>query len=268
MRTSCPSCGTEVDTDDSRWCPNPDCGAYISWEEQDDAAAEAESTRRPGEQDEPPPPPEDPTTVIPTVEPRVACPACGTDNPEDRSLCERCGEPLRSVAPPPPSPQPREDRTSRIGAGWLVGGGIAVVLLVVLAFVLLGGDEQPADPVAEVSPSPTTSAVAATPPAPEESVTPSSSVAPVALETPTWVAVLRSMEVDGFDRAEAESHASSITDEVGADPGVLLSDDYSSLNPGYWVVYAGGFDDRDAADAFCEEVADTVPDCYARNVEE
>lgn len=266
MQASCPSCGTTVDTDDTRWCP--DCGGYISWDEGEDDGAEASTTRRPGEPDEPPAPPEDATTVIPSVTQQVTCQSCGTDNPQDRSLCQHCGLPLHAP-PPPPSGPPDDDDGSGIGTAWLVGGGIAAVLVVVLAVVLLGGDEETV-PVAEVTspaaPSPEATAPA-TPAAATESTPPAATEEPPQLQTPTWVAILRSMELDGFDRADAEAHAATIADEVGATPAVLRSDDYSSLNPGYWVVYVGEFDDSDAADAFCAGVADTVPDCYARLVE-
>ena len=39
----------------------------------------------------------------------------------------------------------------------------------------------------------------------------------------------------------------------GIDAGVLHSNNYSSLNPGYWVVFAGQYDSVDAARNKAEE---------------
>jgi hypothetical protein len=62
------------------------------------------------------------------------------------------------------------------------------------------------------------------------------------------------------DRPEAEEKARAAG---GADVGVLRSDDYSSLRKGYWVVFQGQFDTRDAAETAAEDAAG---DAYARRV--
>lgn len=67
---------------------------------------------------------------------------------------------------------------------------------------------------------------------------------PGELATPTYVVVVSS-ETD-------ESDAQQLRDELtesGYDAGVLRSDDFSSLEPGYWVAYTGPFDDVPAAEA-------------------
>ena len=48
--------------------------------------------------------------------------------------------------------------------------------------------------------------------------------------------------VSETDEATARSTADELT-EAGFDSGVLHSDDYSSLEPGFWVAYVGPFDD-------------------------
>ena len=58
------------------------------------------------------------------------------------------------------------------------------------------------------------------------------------LTTPTFIAVV----VSEPDEATARATADELT-ESGFDSGVLHSDDYESLNPGFWVAYVGPFDD-------------------------
>ena len=58
------------------------------------------------------------------------------------------------------------------------------------------------------------------------------------LTTPTFVAIV----VSETDEATARSIGDQLTD-AGFASGVLRSDDYSSLEPGFWVAYVGPFDD-------------------------
>jgi hypothetical protein len=64
------------------------------------------------------------------------------------------------------------------------------------------------------------------------------------LATPTWIVVVSS-EAD-------EAGATAIAERVMADghpAGVLRSDEYPSLNKGFWVAYAGPYPDRSTATA-------------------
>jgi hypothetical protein len=64
------------------------------------------------------------------------------------------------------------------------------------------------------------------------------------LDTPTWIVVVSS-EAD-------EAGATVLAQRVAADghpAGVLRSDDYPSLNKGFWVAYAGPYPDRSSATA-------------------
>ena len=69
------------------------------------------------------------------------------------------------------------------------------------------------------------------------------------LTTPTFVAVV----VSEPDEATARATADELT-ENGFDSGVLHSDDYSSLNPGFWVAYVGPFDDVGGAQGAVSEL--------------
>ena len=75
----------------------------------------------------------------------------------------------------------------------------------------------------------------------------------------TWTLILASIEVG---ESGAEDQAREIA--AGLDgAGVLFSDDYPSLNPGYWVVYKGEFPSGRAAGDWCGEIPDDLT-CYPR----
>ncbi|MFW2339072.1 MAG: hypothetical protein ACN4GK_03395 [Acidimicrobiia bacterium] len=75
----------------------------------------------------------------------------------------------------------------------------------------------------------------------------------------TWTAILASIET-GEPGAweEAEDFAATIEDAA-----VLWSDDYPSLNPGYWVVHYGEFESGESAKAWCSDLPDDMT-CYPR----
>ena len=82
------------------------------------------------------------------------------------------------------------------------------------------------------------------------------------LTTPTFVAIV----VSETDEATARSVGDQLT-EAGFDSGVLHSDDYSSLEPGFWVAYVGPFDDVGGAQAAVGELqGDGYTGAYPRCV--
>lgn len=85
---------------------------------------------------------------------------------------------------------------------------------------------------------------------------------PGGLVTPTFVAIVSS----GGDEATTQRLRDELT-ESGYDAGVLLSDDFTSLEPGFWVAYVGPFEDVAAAEASkAELVADGYSAAYTRCV--
>lgn len=52
-------------------------------------------------------------------------------------------------------------------------------------------------------------------------------------------------------RSRSPGHRAAYADQCGVSVDVPLSSAWSSLNPGYWVVYGGPFDSSDAASAWC-----------------
>ncbi len=102
---------------------------------------------------------------------------------------------------------------------------------------------------------------AAPPPAPPPAAQP-----PVAgLATPTWVVILISLETSIHSESQALGRASEYADQ-GLPAEVLLSDDFSSLNPGYWVVYVAGWQSEEPAAAYCRSIRDQASACYQRLV--
>ena len=68
----------------------------------------------------------------------------------------------------------------------------------------------------------------------------------------------------------SEAEAKSIRRDAvaqGLDAGLLFSSDYSSLNPGYWVVFSGTFDSKQEAAAEADAVeASGFAGSYAREI--
>ncbi|MBT8213275.1 MAG: hypothetical protein KJN71_09025 [Acidimicrobiia bacterium] len=79
----------------------------------------------------------------------------------------------------------------------------------------------------------------------------------------TWTVIVASLDVDTTSEAEAVDQWKSLVGDR-PDSGVLLSDNYPSLNPGYWVVFAGEFDTELAATGLCADLQGESLACYHR----
>ena len=71
--------------------------------------------------------------------------------------------------------------------------------------------------------------------------------------------ILASLDVESHTRDDAEAIAAGVS---AAD--VLLSDDYPSLNPGYWVVHTGSWGTRRQAGIWCPSSLAADLTCYPR----
>jgi len=81
--------------------------------------------------------------------------------------------------------------------------------------------------------------------------------------TGQWISVMASIP-QGQGVSAAEQHLSDIAKSV-PDAQLLNSDDYSSLRPGYYVVFEGAYSSSDAALAECTAVGRSIPNsCYSR----
>lgn len=135
---------------------------------------------------------------------------------------------------------------------------VALVAMVVGVGSFAGGvalldDDVPDEPPGADTTDPGDGTVSSTTTAPGE---------PGTLETPAWVAVVSS---EG-DEARARAVAARVAD-AGFSSGVVRSDDHESLNPGFWVAYAGPYPDPATAEAAVADLAAAgIDGAYARCV--
>jgi hypothetical protein len=176
----------------------------------------------------------------------------------------------------------------------MIAGGLALlaILGVVLALVALsgGGEKLAENPTPTASPQavPTTSPIptasATVSPLPTESAAPTASptetTTPEATSTPEdntgtnsgstfsgwpggngWTVIIASKG----SQSEAETIATAAQGK-GLTVGILDSGDFSSLNPGYHVVFTEKFDSKSAAEDSLSDVQSHYPDAYVRQV--
>jgi len=225
-----------------------------------------------------PPPPDAPAP------PERRCPRCGHAMAPDQEWCLACGAAA--------STEVAEPRGWRVPI--MLTGGLALlaILGVVLALVALGGGGEKLE-----TPTPTPSAQAAVPttspiptatvsPLPTESAAPTVTASPTETASPTdtpdsntgtdtgstftgwpggtgWTVIIASKN--------SQSAAESVATEAqgkGLTVGILKSDDYSNLNPGYQVVFTEKFDSKSAAEDTLSDVQKNYPAAYVRKVEE
>lgn len=81
-----------------------------------------------------------------------------------------------------------------------------------------------------------------------------------------WTVVLASASTRGL--AESALNEARRVPSRGLNLGVLRSDDYVDLRPGYWVAFAGQFDEVGEAQAEAERYRGLFPSTYQRFIEE
>jgi septal ring-binding cell division protein DamX len=79
--------------------------------------------------------------------------------------------------------------------------------------------------------------------------------------TTGWTVILES----ATSKSAADAKANELSSD-GTSVGVLHSDDFSSLNKGYWVVFSGTYDSKSAADSALDGLKAKVPEAYVRHV--
>jgi cell division septation protein DedD len=227
------------------------------------------------------PPPE---STVPAEPPERRCPRCGSTLAPDQEWCLACGA--------------AADTEVVEARGWRVplylGGGLTAlaVLGVILAIVALSNrkEEQPPGQAANPSPSavapvpttaeplPTTSPVPSVSPFPTESGTTEPTETATADPTedpstttgsfPGWTGADGDYTVI-LDSSTTQSAAEEFAQEAqdaGHTVGILNSDDYSSLNSGYWVVFSGSYASEDEAESALDGLKSDYSDAYIRQI--
>ncbi len=235
-----------------------------------------------------------PDAPVPAGPPERRCPRCGSTLAPDQEWCLACGAAAET-----------EVVEAR---GWRVplylGGGLAAlaVLGVILAIVALASrnDEVAQNPNATATPSAVPTAPPGTAPAPSgtpggplPTTTPAPSVSPVPTETaspeasptedppntddsfgtafPEWTGADGDYTVilkSSTTKSGAERAAQDAQDAGEADIGILESEQYSSLNSGYWVVFSGAYASKGEAEDALDAIKASFPDAYIRQIKQ
>ncbi len=216
------------------------------------------------------------------------CPRCGATLTPEQEWCLTCGADVGA-------------RIARTPAwrGPLVIASVVLGLIAVAAVIVFLELADGGEPVAQ-APEPTPAAPVPTPvppattPAPDPGAAPTPAPAPGTEPTPTpapggdtaptptptpdagsppageeavpewpagetaWTVIVRSTT----SRSAAERAATQQID-AGRDAGILDSDDFSSLRPGYWVAWVGQFESQSRARSQAEEIGG---EAYPRRV--
>jgi hypothetical protein len=213
----------------------------------------------------------------PATDPQATCPGCGRRVDRGQPFCLECGRRIGHGYRRPPNWRTPVALIALIvvAAGVAAGFGITA---------LTGNDEGPksvtvttgpnGEPLADPGETPT--AAGPTPaPAQPQPTTPAAPPAPAPpAETKpsgpaTWpegkeaytVVLLTTKSKDTADQTAKKAS------DGGLSAGVLKSDDFKRFEPGLYVVFAGQYDNVDAASDKATQVSDDNPGAYARFVE-
>jgi predicted nucleic acid-binding Zn ribbon protein len=217
-----------------------------------------------------------PDQTVPPAPPERRCPRCGTALAADQEWCLACG-----AAADTEVAEPRGWRVPIMLTGGL--GLLALLGIVLLIIALAGGSEKLATatptPAAAAPPAATaTSAVPTLSPVPTTTPGPTATPGATATVSPTtsasssfpgwtggdgWTIIIESATT----QAKAESVATA-AQSAGESPGILKSDDFSSLNAGYWVVFEGDYSSKSEAQSSLDSVRANHHDAYVRKIEQ
>jgi septal ring-binding cell division protein DamX len=229
------------------------------------------------------------------------CPRCGTAMSPDQEWCLACGAAATTEVA-----EPRGWRVPIMLTGAIALLGVIGIVLAIVALSGGGeklGQATPtpsaAAPPPTTTPAPTASPTvsplptetttpdpngtpdpnATTTPDPNATTTPDPNATPGATSTPDnsgtgtgstfadwpggsgWTVIIESAS----SRSKAESVATEAQGK-GHTVGILHSDDYSSLNPGYYVVYTEKYSSKSAAEDAQSTIKSDYPDAYVRRV--
>jgi septal ring-binding cell division protein DamX len=238
-----------------------------------------------------------PGAHVPTP-PERRCPRCGSALAHDQEWCLACGAAAATEVAEPRGWRVPVYLTGGLGLLALIGVILVIVALSSGPAKLTPGPTPTPPAVASVTPPPgagtptpvpsataspfaTTSpdpgATATASPDPGTTATPEPTTSPEPTATATteagtgtfsgwtggtgWTIILKSAST----QADAESTATELQGK-GDDVGILHSNDFSSLNPGYYVVFSGTFDSKKAAQDGLDALASKPSDAYVKQI--
>jgi sporulation related protein len=203
-------------------------------------------------------------TAVETPPPEIVeevrrCPRCGGELTAEQEWCLNCGADVSSTIAAPPNWR---------GPAALVGVLLAIAAVaLILALVELAGDseqvaQQPAaTPTAAATVAPTVAPESTTIPPATDNGTGTPEIADWPAGKNAWTVVLESSAT----RSAAETRANELAQQ-SVPVGILESDDFSSLEPGRFVVFSGQYDSQRAADQALKDLSGQVEGAYVRHV--
>ena len=207
-----------------------------------------------------------------------ACSTCGARAEPDQEYCLECGSRLVPLRRFSAVGRAWERRLGRYPGDWI---WVSLLLLLVAAGSATAGIVAARD-TGTASGAKTivaTSPVVTAPPAPP--VTPTTTTTrttaqprrqPKPSEPIAWPArdgftvVLASIPARGTGHADAEAKAKDALRRGLREVGILTSDRFASLHPGYLVVFAGVYDTLDEAQTAARRTLSRFPNAYAREI--
>jgi len=213
-----------------------------------------------------------------------ACPTCGSAAEPGQEYCLACGSRIVSVRRLNAFGDAWERRFGRYPGDWAVA---AILLLLVAAGSAAAGIATSngtgsssgvrtivaTSPVVAVSPAPLTQTEPVTTAAPPRPTTkPKTSLKPPEPELATWpprdgyTVVLGSIPARGTGLVRAQAKATEAKSRGISGVGVLLSGGFSSLHPGYYVIFAGVYGSLEQAQTVAHALTGKYPNAYARQV--
>jgi septal ring-binding cell division protein DamX len=232
------------------------------------------------------PPPDAP---VPAGPPERRCPRCGSTLAPDQEWCLACGAAAGTEVV--------EARGWRVPI-YLGGGLVALAVLgVILAIAALSNNKEAEKPAATPAPSAVPTAPSPAPtgtlptitPAPTTSAIPTETASPTVSPAPTETATPAPTTgtapsskfpdwsgADGdytiiIESATTVSQAESVAQKAqngGETVGILKSDDFSSLNGGYYVVFTGDYSSKKDAQSALSGVRSSFKDAYVRQIKQ
>jgi hypothetical protein len=214
--------------------------------------------------------------------PATACAACGAGLEPHQDYCLECGSRLTYRR----GPFGAAARVFRVGLGHYPGDWIWISLLMLgiaaagaaAAIVLTDSGARGGDTIVATSTPPTVSPSATTtgPPPTATAGLPTPPPAPQSAPKPgllkAWPAqsgytvVLTSIPARGTGRNEARDKARAALDAGLPQVGILVSDNFASLHPGYYVVFSGVYDSLEDAITAARRASRGFPSAYARQI--
>ena len=209
-----------------------------------------------------------------------ACSACGAAAAPDHEYCLECGTRLAPPRRLSALGRSWEGRFGRYPGDWvfasllllLIAAGSATAGIVAardtdattdVGTIVATSPVVPAPPAAPVAPT-TTSAATAPTPKPKPAARPSG---PIGWPNRNgFTVVLASIPARGTGRNDADAKAKLALSRGLRKVGILVSGKFSSLHPGYFVVFSGVYDTLDDAQTAATRALGRFPNAYAREI--